>query len=1304
MRCSSRLQIGPLRAAPGCVRARARTYVREEGRAVVRSIVLAALASPLLVPAALAWGAPGPAVDTAAEPSAPDPTRPIDELSARQQDAQALELSEQARARAPSDLVLLDQAARLYVELQRAAEGEAALSAALPAASTTTAAAASDAARAFVAGAFLYHQERFTEALPKLQGAADALRAAGDSLALAPAELRLGECLRELKRRAEAKTTLQEAHRLAARSPHARLDLQVTEALARCLQEEGDNDRARAVREEALARARALHDPLSVGIFLNGLAALQLRAGLYARAAQTFLEASRQAHAVGAIDDELARRLRAGNALVSLAQLDSAQAIYERALDDARRAGVAAREVQALTRMGSLLRQRGDPAQALALFAQAHAVADAHHVALLDTWPTLLAEGNALVELGRYKEALAALESIRAITESQDPRSHASVLNSIGNCHQHLGALAAARAAYDQAVAIMEQIKDYASVGRYMTNIGNCYIDEGRFEQGLQRYLKAQPILEQTHQPIPLAINHLNIATVYERFGKNELALEHARQARALTEQAGSTYNLAGALITVGEIHARMGRQQEARAEFEQGLQASRAVGQQGNELRALVALGTVDEEEGHFDDAELRWTSVLQAAHETGETTMENRALVGLGDVAMKRGQFDLALQRFQQARAVALTTGSPRRLVDPVSGIAQALARAGRSAEALAAYEEAVGYVERLREGTGAEEERWELFDQFAPLYAGATVLLAEMAQQPDSLPPSGQAGQLSPSGPRAQLPPSGQRGQPVEPGRPAQPQRAEQAFSFAERCRARTFLDHRLVQGIDVGHGLSAELLDSKHANLAQYNLANSRLLARCAQLAAAGGAGTPERATLEQDSVAGPLLRDLQRLNEEYARIEGSLRPEQNRLTGLQDTGPARLEQVAAALGHDGLLLEYFVQDDVVLLMTVDGRARLRLYRIAPEALPKARDLAAMLRPSSSPRSFAVAAYAALAHELYHELLEPAAEQLRGAAHLVVVPDGPLAYLPFEALLTREPAGGGADSGTAASTASAGSVADLAELPYLFLEHEIAYVPSATALVRLQQERVHHPPLARAGAQTLVLANPVYAGVLAGVPAEGTTVATANSESDDSGERGRALREYRFTSLPYTARESAAIERLLGSSNVVRVEGKDAREEYVKAADLTRFARIHFATHAMVDDEVPQLSAVVLAQDDDPTEDGFLTMREIYDLKLDADLVVLSACSTAEGRSYRGEGVIGLARAFLAAGAASVLVTLWPVNDVSTAAFMESFYAALHAGRSSEQALRQARLDLLRSDRPAWRLPMHWAPFALVGEVR
>jgi CHAT domain-containing protein len=184
----------------------------------------------------------------------------------------------------------------------------------------------------------------------------------------------------------------------------------------------------------------------------------------------------------------------------------------------------------------------------------------------------------------------------------------------------------------------------------------------------------------------------------------------------------------------------------------------------------------------------------------------------------------------------------------------------------------------------------------------------------------------------------------------------------------------------------------------------------------------------------------------------------------------------------------------------------------------------------------------------------------------------------------------------------------------------------------------------------------------------------------------------------------SREEASLAADLAPPGERRVDlDFAARREVATRGALERFRIVHFATHAVVDSEHPELSGIALSMVDETgrPQDGFLRVSEIYRLHLAADLVVLSACETALGKDVRGEGVVGLTRAFLHAGATRVLVSLWPVEDRATADLMRRFYAGLFRdGLTPAAALRQAQDDLRRQ--PNRQAPHYWAGFVLQGD--
>jgi CHAT domain-containing protein len=187
------------------------------------------------------------------------------------------------------------------------------------------------------------------------------------------------------------------------------------------------------------------------------------------------------------------------------------------------------------------------------------------------------------------------------------------------------------------------------------------------------------------------------------------------------------------------------------------------------------------------------------------------------------------------------------------------------------------------------------------------------------------------------------------------------------------------------------------------------------------------------------------------------------------------------------------------------------------------------------------------------------------------------------------------------------------------------------------------------------------------------------------------------------LPFTAIEAEKILAIAPARTSMKAVGFAATRSLSMSSELGQYRYLHFATHGYMDARHPELSALVLSlfDKDGKIEDGFLRLQDIYNLRLHADLVVLSACETGLGREIRGEGLIGLTRGFLYAGAARVLVSLWDVSDQGTSELMPRFYEAmLQKGRPPAAALREAQIAMFKSRK--WQAPYYWAPFTLQGE--
>ena len=474
-----------------------------------------------------------------------------------------------------------------------------------------------------------------------------------------------------------------------------------------------------------------------------------------------------------------------------------------------------------------------------------------------------------------------------------------------------------------------------------------------------------------------------------------------------------------------------------------------------------------------------------------------------------------------------------------------------------------------------------------------------------------------------------------------------RLEEMFAIVEKAKARAFLECLGEARIDFRAGLNQGLKNreeeiSREISSLILELSNPAL-------------GQSDR---------GEKLKDLGRTEEESLRLISEMKAEQPELMGLVSSDLFSIQRLRDDfLDEKTGLIEYFLGDvrSYMFFITKNG---VRLFDLPPrEAIESSLRgyLKALAIPDEKGFSGRLAAER-IAGELLPPLAGPAAE---GLERLIIVPDGILYYLPFETL--RPP--GVPVSG------------------YLIEQYEVSYAPSSSSLVFLSRKAagpwrkmllaLGSPTLARAGA-----------GDGDGQAPTGWTVGEIY--------KGQG---FDLSPLPFSKREVLDIAGHFPEGSMDILLGTGAAEEDLKALALEDYRIVHFACHGLLDEKVPFRSALILAAGSGGGEDGVLQAREIYNLRLNASLVVLSACQTGRGSLERGEGLLGLPRMFFYAGSKSVVSTLWPIGDRSTAYFMDGFYEHLSRGHGKAAALRLAKVRMLRSK---YAHPFHWAAFVLNGD--
>jgi CHAT domain-containing protein len=476
------------------------------------------------------------------------------------------------------------------------------------------------------------------------------------------------------------------------------------------------------------------------------------------------------------------------------------------------------------------------------------------------------------------------------------------------------------------------------------------------------------------------------------------------------------------------------------------------------------------------------------------------------------------------------------------------------------------------------------------------------------------------------------------------------ADEMFHVVERAKGRAFLEGLGESKIDIRKSLSPGLKKRENELSGRISLIIQEL-------------SRPDLSKKRRKK----LLNKLKQEEDEYISLISRIRVEVPELANLVSASPCGVEQVQKNLDGKTALIEYFLGESESFMFFIT-RNEFGMYGL-PSRSKIEKSIKAYLKILSGPSKGEFKGTLA-ARRIYGELFFPAEGNIpESVENLIIVPDGILYSLPFETLIPN--------------TQDRSSKDD-----YLVANYKISYVPSFSALLFLSENKVKH----ESPKSLMAFGNPSY-----------TLKDSSNGKKSKT--HVEVLRElyldqgFDFSPLPYTEREILEISSYFPDDRKDIYLKDEAREEIFKEAPLQDYQIIHFACHGFLAEEFPFRSALILALDDDPQEDGFLQVRELYNLRLKADLVVLSACQTGKGKLERGEGILGLPRVFFYAGAKSVILTLWRINDESTATFMSLLYHYLSKGNDKAQALRLAKLEMINS---RFSHPFYWAAFVLNGD--
>ncbi|MFY9823110.1 MAG: CHAT domain-containing tetratricopeptide repeat protein [Thermoanaerobaculia bacterium] len=819
----------------------------------------------------------------------------------------------------------------------------------------------------------------------------------------------------------------------------------------------------------------------------------------------------------------------------------------------------------------------------------------------------------------------------------------------------NLGLLASeqgeARRAIDlelQGLDLARKVEDAETETGILADLALAYESVAENQKAARFYDEALGAAKKLSDPVKRGwegLVHNNLADLYSDLGDYDKALSHWQKALDLARKTGDKTREARTLNNLGTACLRLGQPGKAGHYLEQALALARKVQDVETEVMALSNQAFLALRVKKPAQALEPARQALALAKDTGET--EAFAHYVLGSTYRDLKRWDDAQRELAAAEQTYRQRGEDLRQADVALALARVARGRGRLEDAFVGAHAALELIEKARSRVVSQDLRASFSAARHDFYE----LLIDVLMA---------------------------RGLPAE------------ALQASERARARILLEVLQESETDAKQGADPALVERARSLRDRINTRESRRIELLKK-------DRPDAASLAEAQ------RGVVEALDQLEKVEASLRESSPRYAALTQPQPLTVAQIQTqVLDGKALLLEYALGETKSFLWLV-GPGRVESFTLPSreriESAARQYYKLVTARNGQQPGETVPAWKARIDEadrqvkpvglELSGLILGPVEKRL-GDRPLLIVAEGALQYIPFSAL----------------PLSASGAP--------LVSRHEIVMLPSATALAALRKELSGRK---RAPLELAIFADPVFQasdprlktpglGLLGRMdrPAALQPPGPRGAPESDAG-RELGIDVSNLRRLPSSRREAETIAALLPSERVFKALGFAASKAAVAGGGLDRFRKLHFATHGVLDSRHPELSGLVLSEYDQrgKPQDGVLRLNDIYNLHLDADLVVLSACRTALGKEVRGEGLIGLTRGFMYAGAARVLASLWSVQDQATADLMGTLYRGmLRKGLSPAAALRDAQLAMARD--PQWESPYYWAGFSLQGEWR
>ncbi|MCJ7679347.1 MAG: CHAT domain-containing protein [Candidatus Aminicenantes bacterium] len=893
------------------------------------------------------------------------------------------------------------------------------------------------------------------------------------------------------------------------------------------------------------------------------------------------------------------------------------------------------------------------------------------------------------------------LNSLKNARASGDTSTELKILIDLGEHEYFYGYSDLSRVNFEEGLRLSDRVNNQADKERlrqYLQIHKDCesaaeQSDQGHYREAARLLENALSTAEEIHSDLhemrclrKLSIQYYQLNEFEEMSDLNQKSLQLARKLGNPTDEMRCLYNI-GITYQKSEEYAR------ALSYYEDALHLSRELKKQGDESSTLYNMAEIYNHLGNYDKsleymkkileldekenlpayvamdlnmigvtsykkalltdhtefyetARMYLKKSLDLAQQHGFAETEIDVLNNLGRVEMDESRYDISLTYFQMALKKAVAEGDTSEAANIRINIGIVYSRLSRYETAISLFSKAISQ----ETNRNIDHIIWEAYAE----RADTLMLLGEYTRAADDFKRAiglieGLRSGIQLEELKASFLGSDKR---IEVYRGLvdafcrigeetnTPDFSRQAFRLMEQSKARAFLDRLESAKVDIKRGLDESLLAEEERLLQIISRSNSELFSKGLSPLEVND---HQKAILDAEEDIEAVIRKIRVTSPGYAALKN---PQIISITDTQKLLPnSKSAFFAYSLGR---------RKSYLFVITAKTFS---VYPLPPMA--HIQDLVQRyLRVLSDKSNFDFS----LGRTIHQLLIEPGLRD--NIKDLIIIPDDILHYLPFETLWTGEET----------------------ESPDWLIRHRLlSYAPSITSL-RMIMASDHQSGTSKM--DVLAFGDPYY-----GEEDEIDTRAFQNNF--ESGDQNSFLR------LRYSGVEIDKIRSLFPLKKIKVFQRQEATESALKRQDLMDFKILHFATHGLIDDKNPARSSILLSREKDSMEDGFLQMREIFNLKLNADLVTLSACRTGLGRNIRGEGIVGLSQAFFYAGASSALISLWPVNDQASAQLMEHFYHHLRSSQTVSTALQLTKITMIGAESVSH--PYYWASFVLSGNT-